>query len=160
MRISTYKAGLDIVANGNPQGEYEAKFSLPYVVSHAMVHGSVRLNAFGPDRLNDPEIRALMKKIETVADPELSKGYPGQRAAKVEIETGDGRTLVHFQPTRKGDPEMPLSDQELNDKYLELALPAIGEAAARQLLEALWSLEKLANVEFDFTARTRARAAG
>ncbi len=160
VRIATYKAGTDIVDNPAPAGDYQAKFSLQYVTAHALVHGSVRLIAFSPERLNDPNVRALLAKIEVVADPELSKGYPNQRAAHIEIETGDGRKFTHFQPTRKGDPEMPLTDAELNDKYLELAMPVIGDAAARQLLDALWSLEKLANVEFDFTSRQRAHAAG
>jgi 2-methylcitrate dehydratase PrpD len=114
-----------------------------------MVHGSVRLNAFLEDRMNDPDVRALMKKIEVVADPELSKGYPQQRAAQVEIETNDGRTLAHFQPTRKGDPEMPLTDEELDDKFLELATPVIGEAGARALLAQLWRTETLASVDYD-----------
>ena len=55
---------------------------------------------------------------------------------------------------------MPLTDAELNDKFLELAMPVIGDAASRRLLDALWSLEKLKNVEFDFASRDRARAAG
>ncbi|MCI3950963.1 MAG: 2-methylcitrate dehydratase, partial [Burkholderiales bacterium] len=84
IRLATYKAGLDIIDNAAPEGEYQAKFSLQYVVAHALVHGSVRLNAFLPDRLNDGEVRALMQKIECVADTELSRGYPTQRAAQVE----------------------------------------------------------------------------
>jgi 2-methylcitrate dehydratase PrpD len=148
IRIGTYKAGLDIIDNAKPEGEYQAKFSLQYTVAHAMVHGSVRLNAFLPERLGDPEVRALMQKIECRADPELSKGYPGQRAARVEIETRDGRRLEHFQPTRKGDPEMPLSDEELNDKFLELAAPVLGGESARALLDELWRTEKLAGVHY------------
>jgi 2-methylcitrate dehydratase PrpD len=160
VRIATYKAGTDIVDDPAPEGAYQAKFSLQYVVAHALVHGSVRLSAFAPERLKDPNVRAVLAKIEVVADPELSKGYPNQRAAHVEVELNDGRKLAHFQPTRKGDPEMPLTDTELNDKYLELAAPVVGDAIARQLLAALWSLEKSQGVEFDFTSRDRARAAG
>jgi 2-methylcitrate dehydratase PrpD len=160
IRLATYRAGLDIIDNANPAGAYQAKFSLQYTVAHAVVHGSVRLNAFLPDRLDDPEVRALIRKIECIADPELSRGYPTQRAAQVEIETTDGRKLAHFQPTRKGDPEMPLTDAELNDKYLELAIPVIGEAAARALLDQLWTIEKLASVDFDVASRPAARAAG
>ncbi|HSN41464.1 MAG TPA: MmgE/PrpD family protein [Burkholderiales bacterium] len=160
IRLATYKAGLDIIDNAHPEGDYQAKFSIQYTVAHAAVHGSVRLNAFLPERMNDPQVRALMQKIECVADPVLSKGYPGQRAAQVEIETTDGRRLAHFQPYRKGDPELPLTDDELNDKYLELAIPVLGEAGARTLLDQLWSAEKRANVDFDATARPAARAAG
>ena len=160
MRIATYKAGTDIVNNPAPEGEYQAKFSAQYVTAHALVHGSVRLNAFAPERLKDPDVRTLLAKIEVAADPELSKNYPNQRAAHVEIETADGRKFTHFQPTRKGDPEMPLSDDELNDKYLELATPVIGAAAARKLLDTLWSLEQRKNVDFDLAAPSRARATG
>jgi len=160
IRIATYKGGLDVVNNFKPEGAYQAKFSLPYVVAHALVHGSVRLNAFEPERLADPEVRGLMQKTELVADPELSASYPHQRAAQVEIETADGRRLSHFQPTRKGDPELPLTDEELNDKYLELAVPVLGETAARALLKDLWQLERLPDVEFDHGRRQPARAAG
>jgi 2-methylcitrate dehydratase PrpD len=149
IRLASYKAGLDIIDNASPEGEYQAKFSIQYTVAHAMVHGSVRLNAFRDDRMNDPDVRALMKKIEVVADPVLSKGYPQQRAARVEIETNDGRTLAHFQPTRKGDPEMPLTDEELDGKFLELAAPVIGEAGARTLLAQLWRTETLPNVDYE-----------
>ena len=160
VRIATYKAGTDIIDNPAPEGAYQAKFSLQYVAAHALVHGSVRLSAFAPERLQDPNVRAVLAKVEVVADPELSKGYPNQRAAHIEVEMDDGRKFAHFQPTRKGDPDMPLTDDELNNKFLELALPVIGDTVARQLLAALWSLEKSRGVEFDFIARKRARAAG
>ena len=159
IRIATYKAGLDIINNAAPEGDYQAKFSLQYVVAHALVHGSVRLNAFLPDRLENAEVRALMRKIECVADVELSKGYPAQRAAQVEIESADGRKYAHFQPTRKGDPEMPLTDDELNDKFLELATPVLGDPKSRALLAELWATEKLANVDYDLSTRTPVRAA-
>jgi 2-methylcitrate dehydratase PrpD len=158
IRLATYKAGLDIIDNATPEGEYQAKFSLQYVVAHALVHGSVRLNAFSPERLDDAEVRTLMKRIECVADAELSKGYPTQRAAHVEIEMNDGRKHAHFQPTRKGDPEMPLSDHELDDKFTELATPVLGEAAARELLAQLRTLETLKTCDFEYAAAP-ARAA-
>jgi 2-methylcitrate dehydratase PrpD len=151
VRIASYKVGTDIVNNPNPEGDYQAKFSVQYVTAHALVHGSVRLIAFSPERMKDPDVRAVLAKIEVTADPELSKGYPGQRAAHVEIELNDGRVLKHFQPTRKGDPEMPLTDGELNDKFLELTVPVVGDPRARQLLETLWSLEKLRDVDSQIT---------
>ncbi len=159
IRVATYQGGLDVVDNFKPEGDYQAKFSLPYVVAHSLIHGSVRLNAFGPDRLNDPQLRALMAKVELSADPEFSRAFPRQRAARVEIETTDGRKLSHLQETRKGDPELPLSDAELNDKYLELAAPVLGDAGARALLNDLWALETLDTVEFDRGERIPAHIA-
>lgn len=54
--------------------------------------------------------------------------------------------LQHYQPTRKGDLEAPLDDRELEAKYVELALPVIGDAPARALLQRLWRLEREAEV--------------
>jgi len=160
VRIATYKGGLDIVDNPRPAGDYQAKFSIQYTVAHALVHGSVRLDAFVPERLGDPDVRALMQRIECVADAGLSKAFPRQRAAQVEIELADGRRLTHFQPTRKGDPEMPLTDGELNDKFLELATPVLGDAKARALLNRLWKLETEKNMDSDHGERVPARIAG
>ena len=48
---------------------------------------------------------------------------------------------MHFQPNRKGDPEEPLSDADLNGKFAELVNPVLGESKARALLERLWRLD-------------------
>eukprot|EP01036_Dinobryon_divergens_P050120 gene50120-67114_t len=70
-----------------------------------------------------------MERLTVSVDPQLDAAFPGQRAARIEILLRDGRRLSHLQPNRKGDPEQPLSDSELEDKLLELASPVIGAAA-------------------------------
>ena len=62
------------------------------------------------------------------------------------IDTTDGRSVEYLQPARKGDPELPLTDRDLEDKYLELASPVLGEATARVLVAKLWKLETLPDV--------------
>jgi 2-methylcitrate dehydratase PrpD len=143
---------VNIVGNHRAGSDLEARFSLPYVLAHALVHGSVRLDAFGADRLADPAVRSLMQRVEVTADPVLSAGYPGQRAARVDIETAAGRRLSHFQPTRRGDPELPLSDADLDAKFLELAAPVLGQGPARALLAELWMLERRSDVELAYGA--------
>jgi len=126
----------------NPRTPAQARFSIKYVVAHALRHGSVRLAAFEAAPLADPATRALMGCIEASIDPELDAAFPAQRAARVSIETRDGRRHALLQPARKGDPEMPLSDRELEAKYLELTAPVVGDAPARALLGRLWRLER------------------
>jgi 2-methylcitrate dehydratase PrpD len=140
--VDTYQTALDVTGNFNPRTAFEAKFSLPYVVSHGLLYGAVRLNAFEPQRLEDIAIRTLMAKVRLRADPELTAKFPNVRAARVTATLRDGRVIEHFAPCRKGDPEAPLTDADLNDKFLELASPVIGDAAARTLLEQLWNVER------------------
>lgn len=81
-------------------------------------------------------------------DPALDAAFPGQRAARIDIETVDGRRLSHFQPNRKGDPEQALTDAELEGKFLELAEPVIGIASAQSLLANIWALDRTENLLF------------
>ena len=144
--VGTYRPALEVAGYEHPGTPAEARFSLKYVVATALTHGSVRLAAFEPERMADSATRALMQKIELAVDAELDARFPGQRAARIAIETRDGRRGAYLQATRKGDPDMPLSDSELEDKFLELATPVLGDAAARALVARLWTLERAAAV--------------
>ena len=141
VRVGTYKAALDVAGYEQPRTPAEARFSLKYVVATALTHGSVRFAAFEPARMDDQVTRSFMKKISLSVDKELDAAFPQQRAARVSI-TARGRSAEHLQPTRIGDPDAPLSDAQLDAKYLELAGPVLGDARARELLATLWTLEK------------------
>ena len=140
MHLGVYQPTLDIAPHVDPQTAFQARFSLHYMVASALVHGSVRLSAFEPDRLNDPATRSLMQRISKSLNAEVDAAFPARRAARVTITLRDGRVLTHLQPDRKGDPELPLSDADLEGKLIELAGPVIGEAQARALLARVWAL--------------------
>ncbi|MGH8686320.1 MAG: MmgE/PrpD family protein [Burkholderiales bacterium] len=163
VRVGTYRAALEVAGVEDPASERDARFSLKYVVATALAHGNVRLAAFSRARLEDATTRALMRRVEVELDPGLDAAFPAQRAARVTLEVRDGRCHEHFQPTRKGDPDAPLSDTELEAKYRELAAPVIGEAAARELLGRLWRLESepaIRIAELPAPAAAAARVAG
>ena len=146
VQVGTYRPALEVAGYEHPATPAEARFSLKYVVATALTHGSVRLAAFEPERMADAATRALMTRIELSVDAALDATFPKQRAARIAIETADGRRGEHLQPTRKGDPDLPLSDQELEHKFLELAAPVLGDAAARTLIARLWTLERAPSV--------------
>ena len=140
VEVATYRAGLEVAHYENPTTAAEARFSLKYVVATGLTHGSVRLAAFEKQRIEDHATRALMKRIRVSLDPQLDAAFPSQRAARVAISAG-GRREELLQPTRIGDPDAPLSDAQLAAKYLELAVPVLGERKAKDELERLWALE-------------------
>ncbi|HEU4352750.1 MAG TPA: MmgE/PrpD family protein [Burkholderiales bacterium] len=140
VEVGTYRAGLEVAHYEEPRTPAEGRFSLKYVVATALTHGSVRLAAFEPERLRDPNTRDVLKKIKTSLDPELEAAFPAKRAARVAI-TALGHREEWLQPTRIGDPDAPLSDRALEEKYFELVTPVIGEAKAKEILARLWRLE-------------------
>jgi 2-methylcitrate dehydratase PrpD len=105
----------------DPKTAQEARFSAQYCLAAQVILGAVRLDAFEPDTLERPDIRAFMRKVTVSEDAELAAAYPGKRMAKLTLRLDDGREIFHFQKTRKGDPENPLSDDELIAKFDELA---------------------------------------
>ena len=146
IRVGSYRAAKEVSGYESPRTPAEARFSLKYVVATALTHGSVRLAAFEPERMNHAATRDLMARIDVTIDPELDAAFPKQRAARVAFVARDGRQEEHLQPTRIGDPEAPLSDAQLDAKYLELAVPVIGAGEAKALLAKLWKLESEKNL--------------
>jgi 2-methylcitrate dehydratase PrpD len=140
--VGTYRVALEITDRHSVSSPYEARFSTPFTVATALVHGSVRLSAFTEDRLRDAQVQSLMRRVEMIVDPACDEAFP-RRSAVVEIETTDGHKLRHFQPTRKCDPDFPLSDAELTDKFLELCIPIIGRSASEHLIHTLWRVDEL-----------------
>jgi len=146
IRIATYRVALEVTGNFAPKTEFEAKFSAPYCAAAALLFGSARMAAFTPERRADKQLRDLMRRVELSIDPELDAAFPRQRAARVEIETTSGERLRHFAPTRKGDPDSPLSDAEIAEKYRELAAAELGGEASERLLARLWRIDEMANL--------------
>lgn len=136
--IGGYKATKDVCDRPTAKTEQDCRFSAQYTVAHLILHGGVRLAAFEPERLADAVIRALMGRVTVALDEECAAAFPSKRSAKVTITLKDGRVLSRHQHTRKGDPDAPLTDQDLSDKFLELATDAIGAGAAKALLAQLW----------------------
>lgn len=141
IHVHTYRAALDIACYGVPRSAGEARFSLPYVVAHALRYGSVRLDAYRDERVTDPDIRALMALMDVHVDPAIDATFPANRSARIEIESVSGLRYSHFQRDRKGDPEQPLSDVELNEKFIELVAPGLGQPAAHACLADLWRVD-------------------
>ncbi|VVN98920.1 MmgE/PrpD family protein [Pseudomonas fluorescens] len=143
IEVDTYKTALDVTGNYAPVSAYQAKFSMPYVLVQALRYGSVRLEAFSDARLAEPASLGMMQRVVMNACPELTRQFPLARAARVRLVLQDGRVLEHFSPFRKGDPEAPLTDLELEQKFAELVTPVIGSEATRWLGSQIWKLEEL-----------------
>lgn len=141
--VRTYQTALDVTGNFSPESAFQCRFSLPYVVSHGFLNGSVRLNAFTDEQMASKETRELMKKLILESDEELTSKFPNQRAAKVKLTLKNGQSFEHFSPCRKGDPEAPLSDEDLDHKFYELVEGVMATSQAKVLRDQIWNLENI-----------------
>jgi 2-methylcitrate dehydratase PrpD len=140
IEVRTYSTATKVAGNADPHTDFEAKFSLAYCVAAALWLGSVRLAAFSQESLEHPGIRSLLPRTTVIADPEFDEQFPARRRAHVTLHLADGSTRSHQRDTRKGDPDDPLTDAELQAKFDELAGPALGAESATRLADRLWNL--------------------
>jgi 2-methylcitrate dehydratase PrpD len=118
-----------------PKIGVEGKFSVWFLAALALAEGSVTLEKFTDEKVNDPQLVRLRKKIETRLDPRIGFG------ARLRMIMKDGSEHKAFLAKPKGDPENPLSFDELTAKYRHAAKLAISEASAGRLVDALKHLE-------------------
>ena len=130
----------------DPHTKETADHSLPYVIAAALVDRQVTPAQFEMDKIMDPTIRAQLKKVEVVADPEIEKVFPALQRVIVNITSKDGRTFSKQLDYPKGDPRNPLSDAEIEEKFRALAEGVLSEKAQKKLVDAVWNLERIGSV--------------
>lgn len=147
IKIGMAQSTVDICGGMTHDTFFEGQFSLAFVVATGFVKGRVRLEAFTPEALKDRTVSALARKCEVFVDPEVDATFPLKRMAHLIVETKEGKTIDYMQQTRKGAPDNPLSDAELEEKYFELVEPELGKAGAQKLLDGIWSIDRLDNIQ-------------
>jgi len=112
-----------------PADGEQAQFSIGFSVALAFIEGNASIFHYTTARLSDPHVKWMMERIAVGVDPSLDVRYPDERGARVEIELTDGRALHHSVSNARGEPEWPLSGVEVEEKFLALATPRLGDAA-------------------------------
>ncbi len=98
-----------------PPNAYAAKFSVPFCVAYAIVHGAVGLEAFTEENASDGDIAALASKVSYVIDPDSP--YPGEFTGHVKVTLAGGRVLEKRQGHFRGGAHAPLTREEIVRKF-------------------------------------------
>jgi len=123
-----------------PRLGVEGKFSVWFLAALALAEGNVTLDKFTDEKVNRPELIKLRKKIETRLDPRIGFG------ARFCMKMKDGTEYKRFLAKPKGDPDNPLSFDELSEKYRNAAILAISTKQIDALIENIKRLEKVENM--------------
>ena len=127
------------VAKAHPTTDYEAKFSAQYVVAACLIKGHFGLPDLQPDRLADPRILALAKKVECRADPQSA--FPTYFSGGVEIALRDGRRLRRHVKVNSGAGERAMEPDAVARKFMASATMTIPAAQAERIRDAVLQLE-------------------
>jgi 2-methylcitrate dehydratase PrpD len=131
----------------HPKTTVDAQFSIPYAAAVAIVRRKARLNEFSPEAIKDPVILEVASKVRYEVDPEIEAKYPLYYPCAMTIWTNDGRKLDTYIDFPKGDPENPVTDEELVEKFEDIASRAIFQPQRiNQLINTIWEIDKLPDI--------------
>ena len=133
----------------HPDSREIADHSIPYVTAAALLDGTITPRSFDDARLWNAELRALMQKIEVVANDEFTAAYerhPVQHRTRVTVVTASGERLVGETGGEMGDLSDHKSDAQIEEKFRGLTEDVLSAKRSSAILDQLWHLEELGNV--------------
>ena len=140
----------------DPRSIASAQGSTPFAIAAALVTGAGSLSVSCIESaFNDERAWALHRRIKLHVDPQMD--YMG-RGCRIDVNLSDGRHLESSVELPRGEPENPMSHQDIEDKFMQQTSAVIGERAA-EVRDRVGRLDSLPDVS-ELMALTSARAGG
>jgi 2-methylcitrate dehydratase len=124
----------------DPQTRETADHSLPYLLAVTLMDGEVTLDSFTPERVGDPALRPLMRKMKVVLNPEVRDLKWPRQPMRIIMTLNDGRTIEESCEYALGHPMRPGSRAMIDAKFDKLTG---GAAALRAQFRSLAEAAKL-----------------
>jgi len=130
-----------------PRTELEAKFSMEFCMAILLLERKASLSEFTDEVVNRPDVQALLRRVDFGVHPEAEAAGFDKMTTVVEVELDDGATFRASADFGKGSPANPMSDRELEQKFLECAeWGRVDAASARRIAHMLWRIEEIADM--------------
>jgi 2-methylcitrate dehydratase PrpD len=132
---------LQLTGKQTPRTGLEGKFSVYHSVAIALIRGHVGLQEYTDASVRDPGVVGLRSKVKVSVDPSIRSDE-----IYMTLRKKDGKTYGKHVEHAIGSLQRPMTDADLEAKFLGLSTGVLGEAQARALLSMCWNLEALPDV--------------
>lgn len=130
-----------------PANYVDAQFSIPFAAAVACLDVPIGPTWYRTETLRDPRLLELAHRVRVEGSDEAEAEFErGRYPTAVTIRTHDGRTVTAAEQVPLGAPERPLSRGDLEGKFVSLAEPLLGAAAAARAWRTGQGLPSLADV--------------
>lgn len=140
IRVETFHESMRLQGHA-PTNADEAQYALAYPLAALLQRGQLGPNEFDERALCNEEILALCQRIEIVEAADLSARFPDEILSRVHFRLKDGREISSDITCARGDPQMPLSAEELRDKFRRYSHGALHDSRSDNILTLVDSLE-------------------
>lgn len=129
---------LELTGKKTPQTGLEGKFSVYHSVAVAIIHGAAGESEYSDACVRDPKVVALRDKVEATIDKSMRDDE-----AYVKVTLKDGRVAEKHVPHAIGSLERPMSDSDIEAKFVGLTTEILGEKRTADLIRLAWSVGDL-----------------
>jgi 2-methylcitrate dehydratase PrpD len=149
IEVAVLEAGWGIVCEPRqkkyrPDSVVDAQFSMPFGAAVAVLCGAAGLDQFTLEQVHSPLVQQMIDKVVLVKDPRLEETFPREWPARVAISMEDGRGYEKFVRYPKGDPENPLTGEEMAAKFRSLAGAVLPADRCSEILDRLGTVKPAA----------------
>ena len=143
IEVQTYKLAIYSHDLTNITSVSAAKMSTPFSIAVSILLGTCGIDAFSEDTINRRDIKELTKKVHIIENSKLTAACPEKRGAIVLIRMRNGEEFVDKVENPLGEPENPLTDTQLEEKYLSLMdYSGISRKDSEKIKKMIWNLER------------------
>lgn len=149
VQVTTYDYAAETVGANYPDASanfLKCQFSMPYVVAVSIADREVSLPQFTSERIVDPKLLDLSRRVRVVGDEEMTKVWPDTRPSQVEIRTVDGRKFVRRVDYPLGDKRNPLPDDQFLAKFDLLISFGLGANRSQEIRAQVDKLDTASNI--------------
>ncbi|MCP4670949.1 MAG: MmgE/PrpD family protein, partial [Desulfobacula sp.] len=142
IRVFTFKESAALSTN-YPQNTEEAQYNIAFPIAAALLDGEIGPVQVLAPRLFDEDILKMMDKIQIIAQDRFQKGFPDKAESEVEITTTKKAVFSSGVMSARWDIHSTLpTNKELENKFLWLTTPVLGETRAASLVKLIWNFDK------------------
>jgi len=166
VEVAVLEAGWSLVCEPQkrkyePANAVDAQFSVPFGAAVALTHRKAGLDQFSDENIRSPQIKILMDKVVLHKDARIEKNFPVEWPSFVKVYLKNGQFFDKYVQFPKGDPENPLTWEELSAKFQSLATRVLPRERCDQIVRSVKDMKSssvLRNI-WRLTSRSAAVAA-
>jgi 2-methylcitrate dehydratase PrpD len=151
VEVAVLEAGWPLVCEPrerkySPANVVDAQFSMPYGAAIALIDRAAGLDQFSGPSFDSPALKSLMSKVILTKDARLEENFPREWPARVQVHLTNGKQFEKYVRYPKGDPENPLTWQELSTKFESLATRVFPKTRCGQIIDSIRNMNSLADL--------------
>ena len=139
INVFIYPNAIKLAGIRCPRDQDETKFSICYTMAVALLEGKYGIADMDPPRMTE-DVVSLIDMIRLIPDETMENREKGIRGTRVEIFCADGRTETETVSVPKGDPENPLTKEDIINK---LSVCASGQSDGETLSRLVRGIEAI-----------------